>query len=819
MEARPRCSSRSIRQDLRWTLAAVVAAPLALFAASAWTNWLAVWRSTEVELARTADAAAEYARRLLEAQVLRIARANDVMAGLTDAEVREREPEIHAALRVVAAEREPVAREAFYLFVYDRHAAPLVASNLLPAPPPSPLLRMRDFNVALAGEDRPWVHVSQIHVGNTTSRAYFAVSGRRERSGNDLPPGAFDGVINASIYLDRVNPALQGLAPHPGDVVSLLRQDGAVLARSIGFPEGRSADGLRIPPTSPLLPSMARGDDRALLRMASSIDGVERFIAFRRVGGDWPVYASAGRDRAAIVAAWRRSLVPQASVALGSSVLLLLLAFGVARTQRALEGANTVLERRVEERTRDLRSRERLLRMSQAAANAAAWSWEPASGAVRWSPEMFELLGLDPEADAERESFTDFMAAVHPADRAALLAALPEALREGTLSIEFRAFRRLPDARQEERWILRRARVYPAEDGLPETLVGIDIDVTERHRAAERFEVATAAMAGFVYEWDVPSGRIDRTSGTAALVGAEVEPTIEAWRARVHPADLPRLLAEGAAVAADPGRDSYAVEYRVRCADGSWAWLLDRGRVTRDAATGAVRRLVGGAVDITARRVAEERQVLLLRELDHRARNALAVVKAAVRLTSRSDAQAFGAAVEGRIDALARAQTLLSDTHWSGTGLRELLEGALAPFTVPGAAPLAVLEGPAVSISASATQPLAMAVHELATNATKYGALSVPSGRLLVRWWQDDAALHLTWREEGGPPASDPSPRKGFGSRVVAATLQVQLGGAARWHWDPAGLRLEVDLPLARVAAGNGRDFVPDLGAEVRRPA
>ncbi|MGG5886102.1 PAS domain-containing protein [Falsiroseomonas sp. HC035] len=782
----------------RWWLVAAVLAPLLVLGVSAWRAWEGAWKGAEAEVARTADAAAEYARRLLEAQVLRLERANDLLAGLDDATIRAREAEFSAALNDLAAERGPASEAGFYLFLFDRNAAPLVAGNLLPVPEPNPVLAQRDFNQALRGPDAPWVHVSQIYTGQATRRPYFAVTARRARTGNGLPPEAYDGIVNASVYLEQVNPSLAALAA-PGDVVTLMRTDGTLLARSEGFPV--APDGARLNPGSPLRATMAEGTERAVLRATPRFDGAERLMALRRVGGDWPVYAASGRQRATIVAAWRAAVLPQAILAGSSALLLALLALAVQRRQRALVAANAALERRVEERTQDLRDRERLLRMAQQAASAASWSWEPASGRVRWSEEMYGLLGWNPALDGEIGDLESFLPQVHPEDREKLRLAAAAAIGEGSMSLTFRVFRRLPAGQREVVWLLCRARLYPAEGNEPAILVGIDIDITQQRRTEERFEVASAAMSGFVYEWDFTTGRVDRTSGVAALLGVAVPPDIEAWNARIHPEDLGRMLATMRQLEQDRAQEDYALEYRVRRADGGWAWLWDRGRVTRDDAGGLV-RLMGGAVDVTARLLAEERQVLLLREVDHRAKNALAVVKAALRLTPRDEPEAFATAVEGRIDALARAQDLLSETSWAGTELCKVLEGALAPFNDGTGGPRVVLEGPALVLAASAIQPLAMAVHELATNATKYGALSWATGALHVAWQVRDGAMLLEWVETGGPPAEAPA-RHGFGSRVVNTTVRSQLGGDTVWHWPAEGLRLEILLPVARVLAAD----------------
>jgi two-component sensor histidine kinase len=146
---------------------------------------------------------------------------------------------------------------------------------------------------------------------------------------------------------------------------------------------------------------------------------------------------------------------------------------------------------------------------------------------------------------------------------------------------------------------------------------------------------------------------------------------------------------------------------------------------------------VGGLfLNITARRRAEEQQTLLSREVDHRAKNVLAVVRAALRLTRAPDLESYIRLIEGRVSALARAQTLLAEDRWAGADLRTLLHGELAGFLgiQGGSGQQAVVEGPKVALPPGAAQPFAMAIHELSTNAVKYGALSAPGGRVAVTW-------------------------------------------------------------------------------------
>jgi two-component sensor histidine kinase len=224
-------------------------------------------------------------------------------------------------------------------------------------------------------------------------------------------------------------------------------------------------------------------------------------------------------------------------------------------------------------------------------------------------------------------------------------------------------------------------------------------------------------------------------------------------------------------------------------------------------------RVIGVAAifrDLRQRKAVEARQALLAREVDHRAKNALAVVQTMLRLTRADDVPSFARAVEGRVAALARAQTLLAEGRWDGADLHSMLRGELAPFL---AGQRADLDGPPVALPPGTAQPLAMAVHELATNAAKHGALSVPRGRVSVSWRVEGGTpgrvLRLRWAEAGGPPVAGPPAQRGFGSRVLDGTVRVQLGGAVSLAWVRTGLVCEVEAPLGRdpsAAAAMGSD-------------
>ena len=215
--------------------------------------------------------------------------------------------------------------------------------------------------------------------------------------------------------------------------------------------------------------------------------------------------------------------------------------------------------------------------------------------------------------------------------------------------------------------------------------------------------------------------------------------------------------------------------------------------------------------DISARKADEARRTLLAREVDHRAKNALAVVQSVLRLTPRDKPGAF-AAVEARVAALGRVHSLLAESGWSGADLRAVAERELAPYAAArhgsGTASRATisLDGPPVPLAPAAAQPFAMLLHELATNAAKYGALSAPGGAVEVRWRAgrrtgEDGMLRLRWTETGGPPVLAAPARRSFGSRVIEATVRGQLGGTVERRWERTGLVIEVAVPLARAAA------------------
>ena len=213
----------------------------------------------------------------------------------------------------------------------------------------------------------------------------------------------------------------------------------------------------------------------------------------------------------------------------------------------------------------------------------------------------------------------------------------------------------------------------------------------------------------------------------------------------------------------------------------------------------AVKRALAEANERRERRRAEERMNLLVAELSHRVKNTLATVAAIARLTIRqsADLKTFDLAFSRRLEALSRAHSLIFEANWGETELRTVVEQALNPFRRPGE-PSIQIEGDELKLSPKAALALTLMLHELATNAAKYGALSDAGGRVDVRWTLQPGAhaIHLNWIEQGGPPVTPPT-RKGFGHTLIERSVRYELDGSAQLSFPPSGMQAEISFPAA----------------------
>lgn len=331
----------------------------------------------------------------------------------------------------------------------------------------------------------------------------------------------------------------------------------------------------------------------------------------------------------------------------------------------------------------------------------------------------------------------------------------------------------------------------------------------------QRRSMALAAGKMGSWDWDWINGDWMWDEGQYRIFGVEpqrFEVTSANIQKLLHPDDvdnLRKLIAEFA-----KGVRTYEAEFRINRPNGEQRWCVGTAAATVDK-RGRVVRVSGVTADITERKRAEERQNLLTREVDHRAKNALALAQSIVRLSRADSVKEYAETVEGRINALARVHTILSLSSWEGAEIGKLIDEEMAPYASSGQVRIC---GPEVSLQPGTAQTLALALHELLTNSAKYGALSILSGRLSITWQTANGMLVLTWEEVGGPPVREPTSR-GFGTRGLMASIESQLGGQALFDWRAEGLICRLLVPMARTQTDDNQFFHASLESSFRTAA
>ncbi|MGF3027146.1 PAS domain-containing protein [Methylobacterium aquaticum] len=279
----------------------------------------------------------------------------------------------------------------------------------------------------------------------------------------------------------------------------------------------------------------------------------------------------------------------------------------------------------------------------------------------------------------------------------------------------------------------------------------------------------------------------------------------EDWVGRIHPDDRDEVERHFLAAVRDGARD-YRAEYRiVRPSDGEIRWVAAVARIERDQ-TGRAVRLIGAHRDITHRKINEEARELLTRELSHRIKNVFAVVSGLAALTARGSdaAEGYVRRFQERLQALALATEYVRPHGPTSSLVRPdqtvqgLLRTLLAPY-LEDAQERFVIEGDDAVIGEKAATALALIIHEQATNAVKYGALSTASGRVTIRLRCDNGELLLVWQERGGPAIEGVPERRGFGTRMAVRSTELQLGGAIRHQWEPEGLTMRIEVPIGNL--------------------
>ena len=334
-----------------------------------------------------------------------------------------------------------------------------------------------------------------------------------------------------------------------------------------------------------------------------------------------------------------------------------------------------------------------------------------------------------------------------------------------------------------------------------------DTGHSEEHR---RLELALDVAGLGEFEWDLAHGVLMVSRRMAAITGFPAGPMAAAdavaLEPYIHPQDFPTFRASLAEQR--PAGGQYEAEFRMRPRDGRTVRVRVTGVLLRDAA-GKPLSVTGIVEDITRRRVEEEQRQTLMAELDHRVKNVLATCQALALQTAKrtTSLEAFLTNFGGRLKAMGSANELLTAARWRGAAIDHLAAaelGALAPGQTDW-------EGPELFLTPRAANALSLALHELAANALKYGALSVETGRVNLRWASlVDGGFEVTWTESGGPPVSAPT-RKGFGSTLIDGVTNRELNGETSIDYRPAGVVVRLRAGPAAVAPRP--DNVPQIPA------
>jgi PAS domain S-box-containing protein len=313
-----------------------------------------------------------------------------------------------------------------------------------------------------------------------------------------------------------------------------------------------------------------------------------------------------------------------------------------------------------------------------------------------------------------------------------------------------------------------------------------------------------AQEAGRIGSWtlDLAAMSLDASEGCKANFGRDPRAafTYEAWIAAVHPDDQGRM--QGAMASAIAGHDDYDIDYRITYPSGAIHWIQSRGHASYRT-DGTARTIAGISLDITDRKRVEAHRDLLAKELAHRVKNTLATVQSIIRQTLRRSASLEEAEVilDARIMALAAAHDVLIRDTWEGATLGEVVGVALRPFGAEQEGRFAC-HGPSVQLASRVALAFAMALHELATNAVKYGALATDEGSVRLTWdildVEGSKRLRVRWEEFGGPAVTPPS-KTGFGARMIQRALAVEIGGTAEIDYRPSGIVFTARAPLGEI--------------------
>ena len=449
-----------------------------------------------------------------------------------------------------------------------------------------------------------------------------------------------------------------------------------------------------------------------------------------------------------------------------------------------------------------LRESEERLQLALDTARLATWDWDIARDEVAWSDRHFHMTGYT--IGEVPPSYAAWVARVHPEDRAEAEAVLARARTERSDYVHtFRSLR--PD--QSVIWVSARGRFLYDAEGRATRMIGVAEDITDAHLAnealresEERFSQFAASSSDALWIRDSATLAMEYTSSAIqAIYGIAPDGIlgdVARWVKLIVPEDRETAMAHiEQAKAGAPVTHEFRVQ---RPADGEVRWIKNTDFPLRDGA-GRVQRIGGIAEDVTEAKRAAHRQEVLVNELQHRARNLLGVVAAVADRTVKQGGSVE--AFEERLQALSRAQGLLSQGGSDTVEVGALVRAELAAHA-DGASDRATISGPGVHLQARQVQNFALALHELTTNAVKYGALKVLTGRLVVTWdvvldRRERRRLALSWVESGVAIDSGAITRRGYGTELIQEALAYALEATVDYELSPDGVRCRIEMPVS----------------------
>lgn len=464
------------------------------------------------------------------------------------------------------------------------------------------------------------------------------------------------------------------------------------------------------------------------------------------------------------------------------------------RTRRALE-----------------RSEERLRMALDASGMIGIWDFDLVSGLVTVDERFIKLFGIKGPPGEDGTPLAAFTDRIDSIDQDRVIEEIDTAIRARA---DFRSQYQVTDSNGKARSVLASGRVVGDASGTPIRFSGVAVEVTAQVEAnaalAEseaRFRTLAETIPQIIWSSDGDGQHDYFSSRWYEFTGQDpAAPDHDVWKDLIHPDDRERVFEVWDRARATGAH--YDIEYRFRHHSGVYRWLLVMAMPQRDA-NGDIRRWFGTSTDIHASKLIGVEREIIAHELNHRIKNLFAVFGALVNLSARSahDIRSYVADLTGRIMALSKAHDFVRPTGGAASGqtLHALLQSLTSPYTDGQVSRLSV-EGQDITVSEGAATSFALILHELATNAAKHGAFSIPGGHVRFTTRQEGERLKMTWKESGGRVADGPCASGGFGSKLLALMVEGQMQGTLNRYWEKDGLKLEMDIPILSVLPANDPD-------------